>query len=65
MLGIMMIAVVLGFFACLRRNVPTSYEEIPTRSGISEYKAYYADGTVSEKDPQSGRWVRRLKTARE
>ena len=62
MLAIVVISVLLGVASWARRNVPTSYEEIPTRVGPAEYRAYYADGTVGEKDATSGRWVRRPKT---
>jgi hypothetical protein len=65
MLVIAGVAVLLGALAWARRNVPTSYEEIPTRGGAAQYREYYADGTVRERDTLSGRWVRRAKTPSE
>jgi hypothetical protein len=65
MLVIAGVAVLLGALAWARRNVPTSYQEIPARSGAAQYREYYADGTVRERDPVSGRWVRRPKTPSE
>jgi hypothetical protein len=58
-------AVLLGALAWARRNVPTSYQEIPTRGGAAQYREYYADGTVRERDVVSGRWVRRPRTPSE
>jgi hypothetical protein len=64
MLGIVVISVLLGVATWARSNVPISYEEIPTRSGPAEYRAYYADGTFRENDGKSGRWVRDTKSGR-
>jgi hypothetical protein len=55
MLGIAVIEVLLSVASWIRRNVPISSEEIPTRAGPAEYRAYYADGTVREWDAESGR----------
>ena len=65
MLVIAGFAVLLGSVAWARRNVPTTYQEIPTRTGAAQYREYYADGTVRERDAASGRWVRRPKTPSE
>jgi hypothetical protein len=65
MLIIAAISVLLALLNWARRNVPTSYEELVTRGGPAEYREYYADGTVREKDAKSGRWVRRPKTPSE
>jgi len=58
MLGIVVIAVLLGIASWARRNIPISYQEIPTRVGPPDYRAYYADGSFSERVANSGRWVR-------
>ena len=62
MLGIAVLSVLLGVVSWARSNVPISYEEIPTRSGPAEYRAYYADGTFREKSGKLGRWVRDTKS---
>jgi hypothetical protein len=64
MLGIVVISALLGVASWARRNVPISYEEIPTHSGPAEYRAYYADGTFRGKDGKSGRWVRDARSGR-
>ena len=62
MLGIAVISVLLGVASWACRNIPISYEEIPTRSGPAEYRAYYADGIFRENGGRSGRWVRDAKS---
>src|SRR5262249_6309310 len=65
MLVIAAISALLALVHWVRKNVPTSYEEMVTRGGSAEYREYYADGTVRERDRMSGRWVRRPKTPSE
>ncbi|WP_165070966.1 hypothetical protein [Paludisphaera rhizosphaerae] len=58
MLWIGVISILLGVVSWARKNVPISYQEFPTRSGQTNYRAYYADGTFREKNGKSGRWER-------